>query len=500
MKTRPSQIALFFAIALGAAGSPARAGETPLPLSPESAIIEEPESGWTAELGLTLWTVNMNGAVGAGGLVAPVDVSFGDILDNLDMALMGTLDLRKRGGRIGFLFEGSYIKLGPDIADSPLPFFTVDSLKIEQVMAAAAVYYRLAEWERGYLDVFAGARYMDLSNELNLTPDSAAISATSNSISSSVAGQISAKAAAAVARAKPILVDRLQSEARRLVIQGIKDGTIDPGKINPATVALVRAIAREQAAAIGSAARKRASKAVKKAERRLAKQIESQITNAIPASVGGSADWVDPFIGARAQHYLTDRVYLAALADIGGFGVGSDLSWQAGGGVGIDVFENFALEFFYRYMSIDYADDIIFDVDMSGMFLGAKTQTLNRRGRRVPARGCWHRAVRSAEKTQPTEQMKRKYPVLILFTLGMAAVASAQEGETADLAQKSQNPVGDLISLPLQNNFLFSEDGGDLTWNLNIQPVVPISLNEDWNLITRTILPVNVMGEARARL
>lgn len=61
--------------------------------------------------------------------------------------------------------------------------------------------------------------------------------------------------------------------------------------------------------------------------------------------------------------------------------------------------------------------------------------------------------------------------------------------DEADLARASQNPVADMISLPFQNNFLFNSAVGSV-WNLNIQPVIPFSLNDDWNLITRTILPV----------
>jgi hypothetical protein len=48
-----------------------------------------------------------------------------------------------------------------------------------------------------------------------------------------------------------------------------------------------------------------------------------------------------------------------------------------------------------------------------------------------------------------------------------------------------------LISLPLQNNTNFGVGPGDDVQNvLNIQPVVPLRLSEDWNLITRTIAPV----------
>ena len=59
------------------------------------------------------------------------------------------------------------------------------------------------------------------------------------------------------------------------------------------------------------------------------------------------------------------------------------------------------------------------------------------------------------------------------------------------LAKKTQNPVADLISIPLQNNFTFGTGpGNDVLWVLNVQPVIPLELNEDWNIITRTILPI----------
>lgn len=76
--------------------------------------------------------------------------------------------------------------------------------------------------------------------------------------------------------------------------------------------------------------------------------------------------------------------------------------------------------------------------------------------------------------------------------------ASGAYSEEGSLARASQNPVASLISLPLQHNFLFQEDTDDLLYNLNVQPVVPFNLSEDWNLITRTILPFFAMEDAPA--
>ncbi|MCZ6685953.1 MAG: hypothetical protein O6849_08245 [Candidatus Dadabacteria bacterium] len=60
-----------------------------------------------------------------------------------------------------------------------------------------------------------------------------------------------------------------------------------------------------------------------------------------------------------------------------------------------------------------------------------------------------------------------------------------------DLAKKTQNPISDLISVPFQNNFDFNIGPHDRTrYTLNIQPVIPFNITKNWNLITRTIVPV----------
>jgi hypothetical protein len=81
--------------------------------------------------------------------------------------------------------------------------------------------------------------------------------------------------------------------------------------------------------------------------------------------------------------------------------------------------------------------------------------------------------------------------MLCLVTVLMTAPLWAADDDETTLAKKTQNPVADLISVPFQNNFNFSAGPNDATiYNLNFQPVIPLHLTEDWNLITRTILPV----------
>ena len=90
---------------------------------------------------------------------------------------------------------------------------------------------------------------------------------------------------------------------------------------------------------------------------------------------------------------------------------------------------------------------------------------------------------------------------LTCAVLLLAAGTSFAQESAEDLAMKLSNPVASLISAPLQFNMdgnIGSEDG--MRNLLNIQPVIPSSLNDNWNLISRVILPVvqqsNIAGDS----
>src|SRR5215470_2588361 len=83
---------------------------------------------------------------------------------------------------------------------------------------------------------------------------------------------------------------------------------------------------------------------------------------------------------------------------------------------------------------------------------------------------------------------------IALTWLGVFALArplAYAEMSAEELAKLAQNPVGNLISVPFQNNTNLNFGPEKETQNiLNIQPVIPISVTHDWNVITRTIVPV----------
>jgi len=87
-------------------------------------------------------------------------------------------------------------------------------------------------------------------------------------------------------------------------------------------------------------------------------------------------------------------------------------------------------------------------------------------------------------------------------TSSAGAGVDDEKAKAAALAKATLNPIASLISVPVQNNFDWGggPDDDGFQYKLTVQPVIPISLNEKWNVISRTILPYvyqdNVIGNS----
>lgn len=85
--------------------------------------------------------------------------------------------------------------------------------------------------------------------------------------------------------------------------------------------------------------------------------------------------------------------------------------------------------------------------------------------------------------------------VLLAVPTGALSAENETTGEESgdvSLAQELTNPLADLITIPIQMNYDQNLGPVDDGWKFqtNVQPVIPFHLTKDWNLISRTILPV----------
>jgi uncharacterized protein YycO len=435
---------------------------TPAPKAPPSVAISPTIDPWEITVSPYGWLAGLEGTTGVRGFTAETEVAFKDILSNLDMTAMLNLEARK--GRWGGWVDGLYLKMSMD-GQTPGPLLDSVGLSVEQIVAEAALFYRVWQDDRGFLDLYAGARYMSVGGELSLRVSDSGVEQLSRRLSdavvnrvvdevssiasskaasakgsltskitdlvsdrlaeatsrasaarnqaserkSEIAAQVAAKGAEAralvgdlqdIAASHPRLVEvirnseRIQAALRNAVRTGLEQRALEAQLEQKVTAAqqdittlqnatatvqsqIERALAalstaRAELDAARSSARSRAKSAVEKANKKLASAIESALREAIPDQISQTADWVDPFVGMRARYNFSNRLYAVAKADIGGFGVSSDLVWQAYGALGYHLSKSgkTTVELGYKYMAVDYAKGgFTYDVAMSGVML-----------------------------------------------------------------------------------------------------------------------------------
>jgi hypothetical protein len=96
------------------------------------------------------------------------------------------------------------------------------------------------------------------------------------------------------------------------------------------------------------------------------------LAGTLPATTAGQTQsWVDPVLGARFRLNLNKGWFVNLKGDAGGFGVGSQLTYQIYSGVGKEFKERYSLLLGYRYLSVDYTNaGFLYDTHMSGLVSG----------------------------------------------------------------------------------------------------------------------------------
>lgn len=353
------------------------------------------------------WLTGLKGETGIGPLVTEIDPSFADIFDHIDMA--AAIQMEARNGCWGIIADGFYADLGAD-GSSPGPLYDSVEVDMRQFIGELTLGYRVYQTDDAFVDVYGGIRYNDLSVDFEASLDQTGIEAASDSAAERIVSGIAERAReivgpkvddfkAASAERRGKIEDRVSSaigaEAARRVkrdaleqIRRIgRDGGV--GERDLAAERIVRAVKAQRIELARSTARlevaklraaadaalqskvAQAQERVDKAERKLASAISDRLQSSLPTSMSANKDWIDPILGVRAQWNFGDPWFLAAKSDIGGFGVGSDLTWSVQATLGYQFTDSVSAELGYRYLQTDYEDGAFtYDMAAHGVFTG----------------------------------------------------------------------------------------------------------------------------------
>jgi len=210
-----------------------------------------------------LWLTAVDGNLGVAGRTIPVNASFSDVFDKLNIGYMTALDVRKN--RVGILTDFEYVDLSSDEISTPFGvLFSSAHSDSQMYILDPEIYGRVVDSPKGFVDAFGGIRYWHLRSNLDLRPG--------------------------------LLPAFHASESR---------------------------------------------------------------------------DWVDPLLGARFRVNLKKGWFAMLKGDAGGFGAGSQVTWQIYTGVGKEFKQKYSMFLGYRRLSVDYRDGgFVFEPNMNGMLLG----------------------------------------------------------------------------------------------------------------------------------
>jgi len=340
-------------------------------VSSKKTIVPE-EERWRFALAVPGWMPGVEGTVGIDGINSEVDMGFDDLFNKIDMVWATSAEASK--GRFGVMGELIYLSASDSLGVGG-PLRKID-VRLDQYLADFTLRWRIVEGERGYVDVLAGVRYTNLYQHVHLQSDDAGIGQASEDFVDDVSDAI-----------RDRLNDVLSDNDFRTALSGLVADRI--GKLNdtlganprrqnlavgplagrhPLRVSLlIEDVVREEEAQLraevnalqlqGAERAAEVRRRIDAAKGRLQKRVANVLEKELNRSFSRGDDWWDPYIGLRARYNFTPAVYLIARADIGGFGVGSDLMWQAEAALGFQLTRSIYAEIGYRALSFDYDHD-----------------------------------------------------------------------------------------------------------------------------------------------
>jgi hypothetical protein len=327
---------------------------------------------------------SLTGTVGLNGFDADVDLGFDEILNHLDMVFAARVEANK--GRFGIYGELIYLSLSSS-ADQDDRLLRSVALQVDEYLADSGVSWRLVEQPRFSVDVVAGTRYTNVYQNLGLVGNTPVITATSERLVAAIADRLrdrlnnAISESAFVANVQSAIRARISNQLQTLLVDRQRSPSIPiailaarhPGAISGVVergIRLQEARIRAEVDALGLVGAARAAavqQRVAAGQAALAQRITAALKKQLNRNIARTDYWFDPYVGLRGRYNFNKAFYTAVRAEIGGFGIGSDLMWQTEGVIGCQITRNIFTEIGYRALGFDYDQDgFLFDTITHG--------------------------------------------------------------------------------------------------------------------------------------
>lgn len=274
--------------------------------------------GWEFKLDAPIWLAGVEGKSGLAGRTSEFDVAPKELLRRVDMTTALRGEASK--GRFGIMGEFIYMSLSDGAGTQDRVAQKVD-VQLDQTVGDLAARWRLVEGARGFVDLIGGVRYNRLYQKAVFQPNEERIDTV----------------------AENLAVEGTEIRAKVLAHLLALSGYTPQMPVAPLTPEQAEQLANAAEQVHGNVAERKAAYA------KILRQAASSTASRQDA-------WMDPYVGVRAQYNLDASWYLAAKGDVGGFSIGSDLTWQASGALGWRFARNAYAELGYRAVAVDYQD------------------------------------------------------------------------------------------------------------------------------------------------
>jgi hypothetical protein len=352
MKTHPAASLILAPAFLLVAGSllvtpsPTRAGEQ-LTFKPKEIACPVPPanvSDWQFSMGMPGWVPQVAGNLGVDYKTVHTQINPDTIIKDLDMTASFTGEIRK--GKFGLYGDFLYLSMSENQRVGGM--VSQVNVRLDYYLADLELNYRLIQRPWGWVDVRAGCRYTSLYTQMGFIRSDAAINHGSREFVDNISSTIGKKLESVLSGDEPNLplppLSADQKEKLKALIQIARE--------DPELVAAIKSGVKSE---------------INKEKKRVANELAARLRKSLDFSTTLFEQWWDPYIGLAARINLPKSFYLTARGDYGGFGVGSDRTWQTLVGFGCNITKNTYAELGWRYLYADYEHDgFIYDVSTQG--------------------------------------------------------------------------------------------------------------------------------------